>query len=833
MPGLRETHRLTVEQVTAPCDADWLQFQSTTELATLEAVFGQERAVRAIEFALGMDAHGYNLYAAGPDGYGKSTIVEAFLRRRAAGRPAPMDWVYVYNFEDPDRPAAISLPPGQGHVFANAVRAAVETGTREIGEAFQSDAYARQRQRLVDELETQRSTIFTALQEQAQGLNFALQMGPAGIASAPLIDGRPATEEGYAALSEPEKATIQANRKRLEEIIQEALLKARALERQAQEQAVALDEQVASFAIGHLFEALVQRYGADQEIREYIEAIRDDIRENRDSFRGEPQQAQVMIPGMGGPQGVPEHRYEVNVVVSNDPQQGAPVLFERNPTYYNLIGRIEHQGQFGAMVTNHMLVRAGSLARANGGYLVLRIRDLLTNPMSLEALKRALSSRQVAIENLSESYPLVPTTALRPEAIPLSVKVVVVGDSYLYTLLYQHDPDFRELFKVKADFEVDYPRTPENTRGIASVVNAEIRRGDLRPFTRAAISRLIEHSSRMVEDRRRLSANMSEFLDLVRQADYWAAQHGAQQVDDAHVVQALEQRTFRAGLVADRILAAMADGTLRVHTEGELVGEINALSVYDLGDMSFGRPSRVTCVVSAGRGSIVMVERESEMAGRIHNKGFLILRGFLAHRFGMERASSLHASLTFEQLYGGIDGDSASSTELYVLLSALSGKPIAQHIAVTGSVDQFGRIQPIGGATAKIEGFFDICRVRGLDGTQGVMIPRTNVDSVILRPDVAAAVAAGTFHVWAIDSIEEGIELLTGVPAGAARGEDGRYPEGTIYRMVEDRLAQFAAVIAGGGAGTPDHHVPIPAMGPAPMPPGIPPSPPPEPPVIV
>ncbi|PKN79307.1 MAG: ATP-dependent protease [Chloroflexi bacterium HGW-Chloroflexi-9] len=835
MAGLRETNRLSLAEVTAGCDPEWLAFATTEELTTLDAVFGQERAVRAIEFALGMDAHGYNLFAAGPDGYGKSTIVETFLRRRASGRPAPMDWVYVFNFNDPDRPAAISLPPGQGHVFAEAVRHAVETGTREISSAFESDGYARQRQRLADEVDAKRTELFATMQQRAQTLQFALQIGPAGIASAPLIEGKPATEEQFLALPEAERERIQTNRKDLEEMLQDGLLRARALEREAQEQAEQMDEEVASFAIGHLFESLVQQYGADQEIREYLEAIRDDIRTNRNDFRSDLQQPAAVIPGMMnlGPQGVPEHRYQVNVVVSNDPQHGAPVVFEHNPTYYNLIGRIEHQGQFGAMVTNHTLVRAGSLARANGGYLMLRIRDLLMNGPALQALKRALSSRQIAIENLSEAYPLVPTTALRPEPIPLSVKVVVVGDSYLYSLLYRLDPDFRELFKVKADFEVDYPRTKQNVRGLASVINAEIRRSGLRPFTGGAVGRLIEHSSRMVEDRRRLSANMSEFLDLVRQADYWAAMHGASQVLDAHVVQALEERTFRSGLVADRILAAMADGTLRVHTEGALVGEINALSVYDQGDMSFGRPSRVSCVVSAGRGTIVMVERESEMAGQIHNKGFLIMRGFLAHRFGQERASSLHASLTFEQLYGGIDGDSASSTELYVLLSALSDQPIAQNIAVTGSVDQMGRVQPIGGATAKVEGFYDVCRARGLDGTQGVMVPRTNVDSVILRPDVAQAIADGKFHVWAVDTIEQGIELLTGIPAGAARGTDGRFPEGTIFRMVEDRLASFAEIVARTAAGTPDHHVPIPAMGPAPTPPGIPPSPPPEPPVIV
>ncbi|MEI7926227.1 MAG: Lon-insertion domain-containing protein, partial [Chloroflexota bacterium] len=408
------------------------------------------------------------------------------------------------------------------------------------------------------------------------------------------------------------------------------------------------------------------------------------------------------------------------------------------------------------------------------------------------------------------------------------------GDGSLYGLLYRYDPDFRDLFRVKADFETDFPRSQENVQGVANVVRAECERSSLLPFSRDAIGRLIEHSSRMVEDQRRLSANMAAFLDIVRQADYWARQDGAKIVEGKHVDRSLDERIYRSSLVRERIIDAMNDGSLYVATEGAVVGQINALSVYDLGDISFGRPSRVTCVVSAGRGTIVMVERESEMAGRIHNKGFLILRGFLANKFGQNRASSLHASLTFEQLYGDIDGDSASSTELYSLLSALSEQPIDQQIAVTGSVDQLGRVQPIGGATAKIEGFFDICSARGLTGRHGVMLPRTNVETVVLRPDVAQAIRDGKFHIYAADTIEEGIEVLTGVPAGHERGTDGRFPEGTIFRMVEDRLAKFASELEArpntGGAEM--QHVP-PARMEQRTPPGIPPSPPPEPPVIV
>ena len=834
MPNLRDSLRLTTDQVTAPCDLEWLGFATTQDLPVLDAVFGQERAVRAIEFALGMSAPGYNLFASGPDGFGKTTIVESFLRRRAAQMPAPLDWVYVHNFTDPDRPIAISLPPGAAHAFATTVGHAVEAAGRELIAAFESDSYARRRQQLADELDRQRGAQLSALQHEAKGMGFALQFGQSGIVSAPIIEGKPASDEVFAALPEDQRNKFIEQRRQLERVVQDALLNVRGIEREAGDKAMKLDEEVAGYATGHLFEPLIENYGSDIEIREFLEAVSEDIQSQRDRFRmaGQPQQ---QIPGMMMPSQAPAlNRYAVNVVVANDPQRGAPVIREANPTYYNLLGRIEYQGQFGAAITDHTMVKPGSLARANGGYLVIRLRDLLANPQALDGLKRALSSQRLAIENIAEAYGLVPTSGLRPEPMPLNVKVVIVGDGSLYGMLYRYDPDFRDLFRVKADFETEFPRNRENVVGLANVIRAECERSSLAPFSRVAVAHLIEHSSRMVEDQRRLSANMGAFLDLVRQADYWARQDGVHVVDDRHVDRALDERIYRSSLVRERIIEAMNDGSLYVATEGAVIGQINALSVYDLGDISFGRPSRITCVVSAGRGTIVMVERESEMAGRIHNKGFLILRGFLAYHFGQNKANALHASLTFEQLYGDIDGDSASSTELYSLLSALSEQPIDQRIAVTGSVDQLGHVQPIGGASAKIEGFFDVCSARGLDGSHGVMLPRTNVSTVVLRPDVAQAIRDGKFHIYAVDTIEEGIEVLTGIPAGHERGADGRFAEGTIFRRVEDRLSVFYEQLEQrpNAAGSVMPHVPA-TRTEYPTPPGIPPSPPPEPPVIV
>ncbi len=833
-PGgnLRDRLRLKAEQATAAFNLDELPFETTDALPVLDAVFGQERAVRAIEFALGMDAPGYHLFASGPDGFGKQTIVTSFLRRRAQAAQPSLDWVYVHNFARPDYPQAISLPPGHAPRFARAMEDAVAAAAREIRAAFDSDDYVRRRQALAVEVDHERTALLEGLQARALEMNFALQFGPAGIASAPLIDGKPITEEQFAALGETERQQLQDQRGALEDIVQETLLKVRAAERTATERANALGEDVAAFAVDHLFQPLSEQYGQDAEVHEYLDAVRADLRRERDRFRTEVTAA-VLPPGLAPlAQAITTRRYEVNTVVTNDPQRGAPVIAESHPTYQNLIGRVEYQSQpGGGLATDHMMVRAGALMKANGGYLVLRLRDLLTNTMVLDGLKRALTSGTVAIENMAETYGLMSTVGLRPEPVPLNLKVVLTGEAYLYSLLYRYDPDFRQLFRVKAEFEMDFPRTRENAHGLASVVRSECARGGLLPFTKSAVGRLIEHSSRMVADQRRLSANFAEFLDVVRQADYWARSEAAPTVAASHVERAIEETVYRFALVRDRVMEAMNDGTIHVETTGARSGQINALSVYDLGDISFGRPSRVTCVVSPGNGTIVMVERDSDMAGRIHNKGFLILRGLLADRFGQDRAATLHASMTFEQLYGDIDGDSASSTEMYVLLSALADAPIEQRIAVTGSVDQLGNIQPIGGATEKVEGFFDICRVRGLTGAQGVMLPRANVPHLMLRADVVKAIDAGQFHLWAVERIEEGIEVLTGVPAGGTRGADEKYPEGTIFRRVEDRLEAFARGRTPQPAGEGARIVmPSPVSRPTP---GIPPGPPPEPPVSV
>ncbi|MGE0134145.1 MAG: Lon protease family protein [Dehalococcoidia bacterium] len=833
MTDLRTTRRVEIERLTARCDPADLPFHSTQDIHPLDAVFGQERAVRAIEFALGLDALGYNLYASGPEGIGKATIVEAFLRQRALSLPTPPDWVYVYNFQDNDRPVGISLPPGEGRAFAEATDRAVHLAADELQRVFDSDTYARQRQEIGRELDARRTTLLDDLRGQAERKGFALSMTPSGITSAPLINGKPLTDEEYEALPQEQKDGIQEGARQLEEIVGDAMLSMRSLERAAQDQLQRLDAEVATGAVAAHLSDLVQRWGENPEVRRFLIDVSSDLVHEQERLRA---QAAPMMPGAPSPQQAREAilaRYEVNVFVSRDPNAGAPVVVERHPTYYNLIGRIEYFGQFGTMTTNHRMIKPGSLALASGGFMILRVRDVLQNPNAYDGLKRALAAGAIAIETLPETLGLVATSGLRPEAMPLKTKVALTGDAALFSALYRLDPDFRELFRVKADFEPDFPRDRENMLGLASVTRAQCDSGGMRCVSASGMARLIEHSSRLAEDQRRLSANIGAFTDLVRQSEFWAAQDGSAMIEAKHVERALEELEYRSSLLRDRIQMMIDNGTLFIDTAGEAVGQINALSVYDLGDTVFGRPSRITCVTAAGRGTIVNVEREADMAGRIHNKGFMILRGFLADRFGQENALSLHASLTFEQLYGDIDGDSASSTEVYAILSALSGVPISQSIAVTGSVNQRGEIQPIGGATHKIEGFYEVCRARGLDGTQGVMIPAANVPNVVLRPEVAAAIEQGQFHVWSVETIEQGIEILTGVAAGTRDG-DGRYPEGTVFRRVEDRLdAYYHALERHRDAGLIEQPRFTAPEAPEPQPPGTPPEPPPPPPIQV
>ncbi len=771
-----------------------LAFTTTQELPKLEGIIGQPRAVEALQFGLDIQDPTFHIYVAGPPGTGRTTAVQSFLEELAREKPTPDDWCYVNNFTDPYRPRACRLPAGKGRELAQDMKRLIEQAREEIPKAFESDEYTSRVEAINEELGRQRETLLTQLGQEAQQAGFLLQPSPVGLLIVPVVAGKPLSDQAFLSLPEAAREEIRQRREALEEKVRQTMKEVRRLEREAREKIEKLDAEVALFVVGGLLEDLLEKYKGFPEVETYLQEVKDDITRNVAQFRARQeaqQQAPFPVPWM---QELPFRKYEVNVVVDNSDRQGAPVIIELNPTYNNLFGRIEKETQFGALYTDFTLIKAGSLHLANGGYLVLPIEEVLRNLFSWDGLKRALRNREIAIEEMGERLGFLAAKSLRPEPIPLDVKVVLIGTPFLYHLLYAFDEDFNELFKVKAHFDTRMDRTDENIKDYVAFMCTLCEKEKLRHLDRDAVARLIEHGSRLAEDQEKLSTRFADLADVIREANYHAAKDGSPHITREHVQRAIEARIYRSNLIEERIREMIARGTLLIDTEGAVVGQVNGLSVIDLGDYAFGRPSRITASVALGRAGVVDIEREVKLGGPIHSKGVMILSGYLSEKYAQDKPLTLSARLVFEQSYEGVEGDSASSAELYALLSALSGLPIRQDIAVTGSVNQHGVIQAIGGVNEKIEGFFDVCRVKGLTGQQGVMIPAANVKNLMLREDVVEAVREGKFHVWAVNTVDEGIELLTGVPAGE-RGPDGQFPEGTVNYLVDKRLREMALTL--------------------------------------
>ncbi|RMF32096.1 MAG: ATP-binding protein, partial [Chloroflexi bacterium] len=652
--------------------------------------------------------------------------------------------------------------------------------------------YQEAREKIIKETQEQQAAAFEALQKEAQEWGFALIKVPGGLVLTPAVDGKPLTEAQLQQLSEERRAKVQKLREKLEQKVEQGLRRIREMEKEMREKLRQLDRETTLFAVGHLIEDLKEKYEGMDEVLAYLDSVRNDIVENVDLFKAGEEKPKAQVAGIPLPvERSPFTRYEVNVLVDRSEEKGAPVIVETNPTYHNLIGRIEHQAVMGVFSTDFTMIKPGALHRANGGYLILPVRDVLLNPFAWDGLKRSLKDRCIRIEELGTQLSLVSTVTLEPEPIPLDVKVVLIGSPLLYYLLYYYEEDFQKLFKVKADFATQMDRTPETEYQYALFVRTICQEDGLLPFDRGAVAQVIEHSSRLVEDQHKLSTRFGEIADLVREASFWASRNGHSVVTADDVRRAIKEKTFRSNLLEERIKELITQGTVMIDTTGERVGQINGLSVILLGDYTFGRPSRVTANTFVGKAGVVNIEREVELSGPIHSKGVLILSSYLGRKYAQNAPLTLSASLVFEQSYEGVEGDSASSTELYALLSSLSGYPIKQGIAVTGSVNQHGELQPVGGINEKIEGFFDICKAKGLTGDQGVIIPVGNVRNLMLREDVIEAVREGKFHIWPVRTVDEGIEILTGVPAGELQ-EDGTYPEGTVNWAVSQRLAEMA-----------------------------------------
>jgi len=774
------------------CDPGVFSFATTDDLPDFKETIGQERALHALDFGLSLESTGFNIFVLGEHGTGKMTTVKSFLSQKAMAEPVPVDWCYVYNFRDPDSPIAVSLDPGKAVAFQKDMDEVVKILRVEIPKVFESKEYEKQKNRIIEESQIKQKEIFTALEEEAQAKGFSVRKTVSGLIIAPVKKtGEPLTEEEYEHLDERTRKKIGEIGKLLQEKLNDIVRVIRESEKEVKEAMAKLEKEAALSAVGHLIDELKNKYKDYEKITAYFDETRGDILEHLDDFKVPEEQA-PQLPFMKLPRTEPTFtRYTVNVLVNNGNCKGAPCVFESNPTYYNLFGRIEHKIQYGIAITDFSMIKAGSLQKANGGYLVVNALDLLRNIFAYDALKRAIRNKEVRIEDVWEQYRLISTTNLKPEAIPLDIKVILVGNPYLYYLLYNLDEDYRELFKVKSDFDSRMNRTEENILKYASFIATLCREEKLLPFDRKGIAKVVEVGSRFAEHQGKLSGRFSDIADILREASYWASKSGSSAVSDIHVRKAVDEKVFRTNRIEERLREMILEGTLIVDTSGQKVGQINGLAVLDLGDYSFGKPSRITARTYAGKAGVVNIERETKMSGRIHEKAMLIITHFLGSRYAAKKPISLSASITFEQLYDMVEGDSASCAELYALLSSIAGIPIKQNIAVTGSMDQNGDVQPVGGINEKIEGFFDLCRIIGLDGSHGVIIPKRNVKHLMLKNEVIEAVKEGKFSIYPILRADEGLEIVTGMPAGEP-GDDGTYPEGTVNYLVVKRLTEIS-----------------------------------------
>lgn len=807
-----EELRVAADQLRACCDADSLGFETTAELPDLPSSVGQERALATIDFGLGMQRQGYNIYVAGPTGTGRKFTILSRARAAASQRQAPDDWCYLYNFDDPRQPIALRLPAGRAPAFAKDVEEFVRSCKQELLRAFESEAYDQQKEQAVGDVQAERNRLLRALEDRARSQGFAIQATPMGLVTVPLADGQPMSREQFEELPQERKDEIEATMQRLREEIADTVNQARQLERESRRRLEELDRQVAVSAIEPRVAELKEKWADTPAAIRHVERMAEDIVALRNELRAAEQSDSL-------PEDAIPTRYRVNVLVTNDPSDGAPVVQEHSPTYYNLHGRIEYRPMQGGAVTDFTLIKPGALHRANGGFLILQVLDVLVSPFSWEALKRSLRSRQLTIENIGEQWTPVPAAGLRPEPIPLDIKVILIGSPLLYYLLYHYDEEFGKLFKARADFEVDMPGGKEACRQYAGFIATYCRQNDLRHLTKEAVARVMEHGIRLAADKEKLTTRFAAIADLLDEANHWAEQEGADLIEPPHIARALEQKEYRSRRIEDRLLEFIRRGDIILDITGTRVGQVNGLAVVDLGDYRFGRPSRITTQVTPGRAGVVNIEREARLSGEIYNKAVMILTGYLTGRYASTAPLSLSATVCFEQSYEMVEGDSASCAELFAILSGLSGAPLRQDIAVTGSVDQNGNVQPVGGVNQKIEGFYHVCKLKGLTGEQGVIIPRQNVKNLMLKPEVVEAVAEGRFHVWAIGHVDEGIELLTGIPAGEPSRPD------TIHGRVAARLRDFLEALKGKVEDRTTRIIEVPPGAAQPRPPGPPPPP--------
>jgi lon-related putative ATP-dependent protease len=784
---------LTTEQVRQRCDPALFGCNSTEELEPIQGIIGQDRALSALKFGLNILKPGFNIYVAGSAGTGRTTAIKSFLETLAAKKESPSDWCYLHNFHDSYCPTALKLPAGMGQTLQKDMKRIIDNAQRSLAQAFASKEYAERRTEITEDFNRRRDAAFDLIGKRAKDKGFLLQSTPVGLIFIPASDGEPMSEEEYKKLSAEDKEELKRKQEELTRELKEQLAQLRSEENTIQKQLEDTDREVARYSISHLFEGLKNKYSQLPQVVDYLTEVEQDVIENFAQFKSEPRPSEsdplAAMQALTRKQAF--RKYEVNVLVDNSELKGAPVILELNPTFNNLIGRIEKEAQFGALYTDFTMIKAGSLHQANGGYLVVRIEDILTNYQSWEGLKRTIRDGKLVIEELGERLGFVATKSLRPEPIPLDIKLVVIGEPLFYYLLLRFDLEFKELFKVKADFDTQMDRTQANLKDYAAVICRLCREEGLKHLSSQALAKIIEHSSRLAGDQEKLSTLFADIADIIREANFWAGEDGTSLIEAKHVETTVEQKVYRSNLIQQRINEMIDKGIIIIDTDGEKIGQVNGLEVLDLGDFAFGKPTRITASLGVGREGLIDIERESKLGGRLHTKGVMILSGYITDKYTRNIPLSLSARLVFEQSYEEVEGDSASSTELYALLSCLADVPIKQGIAVTGSVNQKGEVQAIGGVNEKIEGFFEVCRAKGLNGKQGVLIPVSNARNLMLKQEVVEAVKAGNFHIYPISTIDEGIEVLTGVNAGK-RLEDGSFEPNYINDRVQKHLATLA-----------------------------------------
>lgn len=786
-----EKYKIPLENLRKICNfEEELDFcKSSQDVPPLEGVIGQERAVRSMRFGLDMDARGYNIFVVGPPGTGKSTYVQALVSRIASQGKVPADWCFINNFKNTDKPLAVSLPAGQGLGFQKDMDELVSDLRVAIPKAFDGNDYESQKDTIIQGVQQKMEALFHATEQEAAAVGFNVKRTVRGLMIMPLRNGEPISPEEYEKLSAEEHKEIDDKGRMLQKKLDEAFHQSRLLEKEAKEKITELDKQITLFIVGPQIARLKEKYAPFPKIVEYLEVVLEDITENHELFKS------PTVPQAQGTTLVQREeddyfiQYKVNLFVNNEQCEGAPVVIEANPHYYNFFGKIEYTSQIFDLSTDFTMVKSGAIHRANGGYLILQAKDVLMEPFVWDALKKALMYGQAVLENIGEQYRFVPTATLRPEPIPLNLKVILIGSPLFYYILTM-DEDFQKLFKIKVDFDIEMPRTPENLRQYVSFISSLCQKENLKHFGRSGLGKVIEYGSRLAGEQNKLSTRFNEVSEIAYEANNLAVMEGSELVEATHVDRAIAERKYRSNKYEEKIQEAILKEKILIDTEGAVVGQVNGLSVIEQGSYMFGRPSRITARTYIGRGRVINIERETEMSGNIHSKGVLTLAGYLGGKFGQEKPLGFTAQITFEQMYEGVDGDSASSAELYAILSSLAEIPLKQNLAVTGSVDQHGEIQPIGGVTEKVEGFFDICKAKGLTGDQGVVIPSQNIDNLMLKDEVLAAVKKQEFYIYAVRTIEEGIELLSGIPAGEP-GPAGKYPEGSVFDLADRKLRGY------------------------------------------